>query len=251
MSYEIRLPLFEGPFDLLLFFIERDELDINDIPIARITDDFLGYVHALEKLNLDLASEFIWVAGTLMRIKAKSLLPRPEVNEAGQEIDPRDELVQHLIEYKKFKEVSQIMSRLEDDRAARYDRGNVLAELKEIAALKPDEEELEPIDLFRLLKVYSRVVSRYQAQQARPRHTVIEYPYTIEGQKNHITSKLFYQPRVAFTELIAEASTKIAAIFNFLAILELLQLQKITLTLGEGYNNFWIETRQTEEVTVE
>ena len=93
-TYTIHLPQFEGPFDLLLFFIERDELDINDIPIATITDDFLEYLHYLERMNIDMASEFILVAATLCRIKAKLLLPRKQLDESGNEIDPREELVQ-------------------------------------------------------------------------------------------------------------------------------------------------------------
>jgi segregation and condensation protein A len=99
-NFEIKLPLFEGPFDLLLFFIERDELDIYDIPIATITNDFLNYMRQLETLNMELASEFILVAATLMRIKSKMLLPRPQIDEQGNEIDPREELVKHLLESK-------------------------------------------------------------------------------------------------------------------------------------------------------
>ena len=99
-TYTIKIPQFEGPFDLLLFFIERDELDINDIPIAIITDEFLSYIKMMESLNIDLASEFILVAATLMRIKAKMLIPRKPVDEEGNEIDPREELVLRLMEYK-------------------------------------------------------------------------------------------------------------------------------------------------------
>ena len=104
-TYNIKLPLFEGPFDLLLFFIERDELDIFNIPIAKITDDFLDYIRQIEAMNIDLASEFILVAATLMRIKAKMLIPRKPLDEEGNEIDPRDELVQRLLEYKRYKSV--------------------------------------------------------------------------------------------------------------------------------------------------
>src|SRR5471030_2756667 len=106
-SYQIRISQFEGPFDLLLFFIERDELDIYDIPIYKLTTDFLTYIHQMETLNIEVASEFILVAATLMRIKAKMLLPRRDVDPVtGEEIDPRDELVNRLIEYKKFKEAT-------------------------------------------------------------------------------------------------------------------------------------------------
>ena len=96
-AFEIKLPQFEGPFDLLLFFIERDEIDINDIHISNITNDFLSYIHRMNELNIELASEFILVAATLMRIKAKMLLPRPEVDEQGNEVDPREDLIERLL----------------------------------------------------------------------------------------------------------------------------------------------------------
>src|SRR5205823_6446872 len=116
-TYEIKLPQFEGPFDLLLFFIERDELDIYDIPIFQITTDFLQYIHQMETLNTEVASEFILVAATLMRIKAKMLLPRKEIDPAtGQEIDPRDELISRLIEYRKYKEATGAMRQMEENR---------------------------------------------------------------------------------------------------------------------------------------
>ena len=104
-TFTVKIKHFEGPFDLLLYFIQRDELNIHDIPIAQITNDFLEYIKELEALNLDVASEFILVAASLMRIKAKMLIPRKEVDELGQEIDPREELVARLLEYKMYKEV--------------------------------------------------------------------------------------------------------------------------------------------------
>src|SRR5580658_6853773 len=135
-TYEIKLPQFEGPFDLLLFFIERDELDIYDIPISKITNDFLAYLNSMEILNIELASEFILVAATLMRIKARLLLPRKEVDPiTGEEIDPRDELVNRLIEYKKFKEATEQLRVLEQERQSIAKRGNALNENHEIAAL--------------------------------------------------------------------------------------------------------------------
>ena len=113
-NFEVKLPLFEGPFDLLLFFIERDELDIYDIPISKITNDFLEYIRQMEQLNIEVASEFILVAATLMRIKSKMLLPRPQLDEQGNEIDPREELVKHLLEYKKYKSVIDTFHKMEE-----------------------------------------------------------------------------------------------------------------------------------------
>jgi segregation and condensation protein A len=240
MSFEIKLPLFEGPFDLLLFFIERDELDIYDIPISTLTNDFLNYIHHLEQMNLDVASEFILVASTLMRIKAKLLLPRQEVNEAGQELDPREELVRHLIEYKRYKSIIPELADLEAIRAQRFNRGNIASELAVIAATQQVDMQVHTLDLYKILKVYERVMTQYKQEQNKPRHTVTQYAYTIDGQKTAIMNRLEGLPRIAFDELLLESATKIAAVFNFLAILELLQLQRISLLLGEGFNNFWI-----------
>ena len=148
MKFEIKLPLFEGPFDLLLFFIERDELDIYDIPIAKITNDFLDYLDQLEHMNVEVASEFILVAATLMRIKAKMLLPRPVVDEEGNEIDPRDELVKHLLEYKKYKSVIKELSDLESDRLDRVRRGNLEKEIRKLSESINVESELQHVESF-------------------------------------------------------------------------------------------------------
>src|SRR3954465_3425919 len=112
-TYQIKLPQFEGPFDLLLFFIERDELDIYNIPITRIINDFLDYIHQQESVNIELSSDFILFISTLMRIKAKMLLPRKELDAQGNEIDPRQELINKILEYKRFKEASAQMAEME------------------------------------------------------------------------------------------------------------------------------------------
>ncbi|MDJ1481455.1 segregation/condensation protein A [Cytophagaceae bacterium YF14B1] len=247
MNFEIKLPLFEGPFDLLLFFIERDELDIHDIPISRITDEFLTYLHELEAINIDLASEFILVAATLMRIKAKMLLPRPELDEQGNEIDPRDELVKHLLEYKKYKSVIGEFSKWEEDRQNQEVRGNIVKELHSIAEKSNVDVELQDLDLYKLLKVYQKVLTRYQINQNRPIHKVIQYPYTIEGQKKWITERLNADYRLSFTDIIALNDSKIAVIYNFLAILEMIQYGLAYIRVGEGFNNFWIERKEEKE----
>ncbi len=126
-AYQIKLDQFEGPFDLLLFFIERDELDIYNIPITKITNDFLTYIHAQEKLNIELSSEFILFISTLMRIKAKMLLPRKEVDALGNEIDPRKELIDKILEYKRYKEAGVELAEKEALRLLMLKRGNLLA----------------------------------------------------------------------------------------------------------------------------
>lgn len=249
MSFEIKLPLFEGPFDLLLFFIQRDELDIHDIPINKITKDFLDYLQHLEQMNVEVASEFILVAATLMRIKSKMLLPRPVLDEEGNEIDPREELVRHLLEYKKYKSVIEELSKMEQHRSLKEARGNISRELKKLAEGNNVEAELQDIDLYKLLKVFQRVLSRYEYEQNKPKHEVVQYPYSITKQRQFIMNKLLESPRLSFVQLIDFEPNKIAVIFNFLSILDLLQMREITMHLGEGFNNFWIEKVEGNLVT--
>ena len=240
MSYEIKIPLFEGPFDLLLFFIERDELDIMDIPISEITNDFFEYISDLEKMNIEVASEFIVVAATLMRIKSRMLLPRLSVDEEGNEIDPREELVEHLIEYKKYKSVIDDFSKLEEYRQEKVSRGNLFAELNVIGERAKVETELQDIDLYKLLVVFKNAIDKYNVEQNKPKHEIYNYPYTIPEQKKFIINLLKSKSKVAFSKLIEENPLKILVIYNFLAILELIQDSKIKLSIGNGLNNFWI-----------
>ncbi len=246
-SFEVKLPLFEGPFDLLLFFIERDELDIHDIPISKITQDFLDYLRHLETMNVDVASEFILVAATLMRIKSKMLLPRPQIDEAGNEIDPREELVRHLLEYKKYKSVIDHFSKMEEDELNKEKRGNIARELRSLAESSNVEAELQDIDLFKLLTVFEKVLRRQEEEKNRPVHQVIQYPYTVEGQKEFIYGELSRRPKLSFSEMLSYLPTRIGLIFNFLAILDLLALGDLDITVGEGYNNFWISRKSREE----
>ncbi len=249
MEYRIKLPLFEGPFDLLLFFIKRDEIDIQDIPIAKITKDFLEYVKLLEEFNVELASEFILVAATLMRIKSKMLLPRPQIDEEGNEIDPREELVKHLLEYKKFKEILPFLENKEKEMFEREKRGNALTEFKNIAKSNQIETELQDVDLYKLLKIYQNVMDRHKREIYKPIHNVIPYPYTIEGQKEYILQKLIQGKTFAFKDIFMVSRDKVVTIFNLLALLELIQLKEIAIQLGEGFNNFWIS--RSEENSIE
>jgi len=243
-NFEVRLPLFEGPFDLLLFFIERDELDIYDIPIAKITNDFLDYLHHLDTLNVDVASEFILVAATLMRIKSKMLLPRPQIDEQGNEIDPREELIKHLLEYKKYKSVIDSFHKMEETELMKEKRGNLMKELKALAESSNVEAELQDVDLFKLMSVFEKILKRFEAEKNKPVHQVIQYPYTIEEQKSYLLNEVATKERVSFTDIVSTYKTRIALIFNFLSILELLASGQLGIQVGEGYNNFWITKSQ-------
>jgi segregation and condensation protein A len=241
LSFEIKLPLFEGPFDLMLFFIERDELDIYDIPISKITNDFLEYIHQLEKMEIEVASDFILFAATLMKIKSRMLLPRPELNEKGEEVDPREELIRNLLEYKKYKSVIGEMAQMESIRLSKEKRGNLAQELLELSKNEDVEAEMQHVDLYKLLKVFQKCMARLASRVDETKHTVIQYPYTIEQQKDFVLEKISFKKQVPFEEFIQFKPDKIFVIYTFLAILELLQLSLVTIIIGDGYNNFWVE----------
>jgi segregation and condensation protein A len=240
-TFTIKLPVFEGPFDLLLFFIERDELDIYNIPIAKITDDFLDYLRHLEAMNVDLASEFIVVAATLMRIKAKLLLPRKQVDDEGNEIDPRHELVERLLEYKRYKSVLEELRRLEEVRAFMNPRGYASTELRKLAEHALADAEMESVTLYKLLRVFERLVSRFEEDKKAKRvHTVYNFNYTIQEQRDYIIGKLKKGQKKNFENIFFSLENRIHAVVTFLALLELLNAQEVTLIQGEGINNFWL-----------
>ena len=236
----IHLPQFEGPFDLLLFFIERDELNIQDIPIYKITNDFLDYIQHLERLNIEVASEFILVAATLMRIKAKMLLPRKEMDEQGNEIDPRQELIDQLLEYKRVKVAVELMKELEGNRSLRYSRGNQKKEVTELVKLLADEGELETITLFKLLNAYKRTLDKYKFKTEKVVHNVSPYKYTTESEKEKLAAFILAKGKANFGEIFNACESKIHAVFIFLGMLELIQQQIVSIVLGEGNNNFWL-----------
>jgi len=250
-TYQIKLPQFEGPFDLLLFFIERDELDIYNIPISIITKDFLAYIHQQQKLNIELSSEFILFISTLMRIKAKMLLPRKELDAQGNEIDPRQELVDKILEYKKYKEAASQMVEMEAVRMLMMKRGNLQRELMQVGEEASDGTEIQTITLFRLMKAFERVMRRMQERQNKPVHTVIKYNYTMEGSRESMLNMLQKEKTVSFEKVFETCENRIHAIFLFLSLLELVQQKYMMILSGEGRNNFIIEWNNEREEEAE
>ena len=243
-DFAVKLPIFEGPFDLLLFFIEKDELDIHNIPIAKITDDFLNYIHQLNKLNIELASEFIFVAATLMRIKAKMLLPRQELDNDGQEIDFKKDLIQKLLEYKRFKEIAEEFKKLEDDRFYKEKRRNIAIDTQFLLANADQLENLSSFDLYKLLKTYQKIITNYNSRTEDVKHTIEKYPYSIEDQKNQIINLLKINSKLDFQSILEISKDKVQFVYNFLAVLEMLQQQLIQIQIGLGFNNFLIVQKQ-------
>lgn len=246
-TYQIKLPQFEGPFDLLLFFIERDELDIYNIPITRIINDFLTYIHSQESLNIELSSEFILFISTLMRIKAKMLLPRKEVDAQGNEIDPRQELVDKILEYKKYKEAAAKMAEMEADRMLMIKRGNIQRELSYIGEEASEGTEVQTITMFKLMKAFERAMQRHYDRFNRPVHTVVRYGYTMEQTKTEVISLAQRERTLSFEKIFETVENRVHAIFTFLSMLELVQAKYLRIITGEGRNNFIIEYNETEE----
>ncbi|MDP4283293.1 MAG: segregation/condensation protein A [Bacteroidota bacterium] len=239
--YQIKLPQFEGPFDLLLFFIERDELDIYNIPITKITNEFLDYIHKSEALNIELSSEFILFISTLMRIKAKMLLPRKEIDNDGNEIDPRQELVDKILEYKRFKEAATQMSEMEALRMLMVKRGNIQEELSKVGEAAVEGTEIQTVTLFKLLKAFEKVAQRLYEKKHQPRHTVISYNYTMEGTRKYMLDLIKNERKISFEKIYDICEDRIHALFLFLNMLELIQAKYMIIIMGQGFNNFILE----------
>ena len=246
-SYQIKLDQFEGPFDLLLFFIERDELDIYNIPITRITNDFLAYIHAQDKLNIELSSEFILFVSTLMRIKAKMLLPRKEVDAAGNEIDPRKELIDKILEYKRYKEAAVELAEKEALRMLMVKRGNLQQDLAAVGEQAAEGTEIQTVTLFKLMKTFEKVMQRLHEKNNKPVHTVVRYNYTMEESREFMLDTCRKEKTVSFEKIFDKCENRIHAIFLFLSLLELVQQKYMMLVTGEGRNNFIIEYNENRE----
>jgi segregation and condensation protein A len=250
-TYQIKLPQFEGPFDLLLFFIERDELDIYNIPITRIIQDFLEYIHSNEGHNIELSSEFILFVSTLMRIKAKMLLPRKEIDAQGNEIDPRQELIDKILEYKRFKEAAAKMAEMEAIRML-MKRGNLQKELSGIGEESSEGTEIQTVTMFKLMKAFEKVMQRVYERNNKPVHTVVKYNYTMEESRENMLNMVKDQKTVSFEKVFETCENRIHAIFLFLSLLELVQQKFMSLMIGEGRNNFiieWNENREEDETS--
>ncbi|HEX9615564.1 MAG TPA: segregation/condensation protein A [Bacteroidota bacterium] len=215
--YTVKLTDFEGPLDLLLFFLKRDELDIYDIPISRITKEFLDYLHYMEALDLEVAGEFLVMAAELMQIKVRMLLP-PEPGEDGEE-DPRANLVKRLIEYKRFKETAAHLSELEDQRFLVYERGY---KQSDEAIIPKDNED----DLLRDVSLFDLIASFKFAMDRMPKkfiHEVIRLNVSVDEQLAFLKEFFARRSEATFSELVRGMEDKIRIVVTFLALLELIR----------------------------
>lgn len=235
--YRVNLENFEGPLDLLLFFIRRDELNIYDIPIAYITDQFLAYIHYMEELDLSVASEFILMASTLMAIKARMMIPRTiEEMMEDPELDPRHDLVQRLLEYKRYKEVSEEMHVIDFRVRERYQREN--ARLDTVEAPVEEGESLRNITLFDLIAAFRKVMTQVQAQ---PTHNVTREETSIEEMGEYVTNWVRVHGKSSFKDIISRMKTRARVVTTFLAVLELIREQVVFLFVDDVAVEFYLE----------
>ncbi len=234
-AYRVELDIFEGPLDLLLYLIQKDQVDVYDIPIARITDQFLQYLEIIQLLPLDNAGDFLVMAATLLRIKAQLLLPSHAEDEVLEE-DPRAELVRRLLEYRRFKEAAEALREREQERRRYHLRSSPYPFLEGEAAPPPLR-----LDMFELLAALAGVMDRLEAA---PTHQVRREPYTVEQKIALIHARLGESRTVTFQELFAEDAIKMEVVVTFIAVLELVKRGRIAFYQTEPRGPIWI--RETE-----
>jgi len=216
-DYRVKLPVFQGPLDLLLYLIRKEEVDIYDIPIARITRQYLKYIELMSELDLEVAGEFILMAATLIHIKTRMLLPRDE--DDLEETDPRHELMMALLEYKKYKEASDIL------------RDKAQLEERKFVPPNPVEKVEGRVDLEPVTTLYDLICAFRDCMKERPLesvHEVNSQEVTIEDRISHVLMILKGGDYATFADLFADIPTKIVAVVTFIAILELVRSHRIT-----------------------
>ncbi|MBC8182795.1 segregation/condensation protein A [candidate division KSB1 bacterium] len=241
MAYRVKLKNFEGPLDLLLFLIKKNEVDIYDIPVADITRQYLEYVDILQLLDLEGASEFILLAATLIRIKAKMLLPRPKPEDDDDIIDPRLELVTRLLEYKRFKEVAYKFGELEEERSKLFNRRY----FEEIEDKSSEGLELgENVSLFSLIATFQRVLDQMPKESF---HHVEDIQITLDEQIDYILQFKSESKQISFYKLISSLKDRLIVIVTFMAVLELMRRGEITARQSTPFGEIWI-VRQRDRI---
>ncbi len=244
-----KLEKFEGPLDLLLHLIEKNKVDIYDIPIVEITQQYLDYVKQMEKEDLNIVSEFLVMAATLLTIKSKMLLPM-EVDEEGEVEDPRAELVARLLEYKKYKRMAEQLLDMEEEAGDRlYKPGTIPKEVLNYAPPVDLTELLDGLTLAKLQSIFESVMKRKEDKMdpIRSNFGVIKKePISLEEKIRSVMDYARKNRNFRFRQILEEANTKLEVVVTFLAILELMKIGKIQLTQDALFDDMYIETKEAE-----
>ncbi|MEE9553324.1 MAG: segregation/condensation protein A [candidate division Zixibacteria bacterium] len=237
-DFVFELEAFDGPLDLLLFLIKRDEVDIYDIPIAEITRQYLAYLDAARELNLEVAGEFLYMASVLIRIKAQMLLPKPEEDEEWE--DPRTELVNALMEYKRVKKISESLEYMAESRSMRHHRRD-----SSLSDLPQPEPELMKVDLAALMIAFGELINRVKPE---PAYGVQRQEITVDMRKEYILSLFENRRSVEFEELFLDDPRKIVMVVTFIALLELVKLLSLRVEQAERFSTIRIYRTAGEEI---
>ena len=236
-GYPVRLQNFEGPLDLLLHLIKKHELSIYEIPIARITQQYLEYIDLMQEMNLDVAGEFLVMAATLIHIKSRMLLPRPDPAQEDADEDPREALMRRLLEHQKFKAAAELLHERETLRSAQWTRAD--GPIAEIAGEAP-EPEIE-VDLFSLISAFRAVVER--ARQ-RPKIYLPTEQLSIEHRIEQLLARLSETEACGFDDLFADMQSRAGMIVTFLALLEMIRLKLIRVFQSGGTGGIRVYKRE-------
>ena len=228
MGYKLKLDVFEGPLDLLLYLIKKNDIDITDIPITKITEQYMQYIEMMKMLDLDIVGDFLVMAATLMQIKSKMLLPPDPSEEDEEEIDPRDELARRLLEYKKFKEIAETLKVKEEERKELFARNISEEERRQLS--EDAKEVVFEANLFDLINALSEALRKVPEDVI---HEITREEFTVEQKIHDVLHLLLKKSSVKVSKLFAQAQTKMEAIVTFLAILELIRLKEVKIIQTE------------------
>lgn len=243
MSYKLKLEVFEGPLDLLLYLIKKDEINIYDIPIAEVTEQYLQYIEMLKLLDLEIIGDFLVMAATLMQIKSRMLLPLDSTPVEEEQPDPREELVQRLLEYKKFKEIALDLQQRETKRQDLFAR---TMDQEKTQELREEAKEIYfEVSLFDLITAFTKVLKSVPKEIF---YEVIKDEHTIDQKIHDILHLLLERPRIQLMELFSEAKSKLEIIVTFMAILELIRLREIIAVQTRAFGE--IEVMRNKENVV-
>lgn len=242
MTLNIKISNFEGPFDLLLHLIKKNEMDIYDIKIYDITNQYLQYLNDMKELDLEIASEFIVFAATLIEVKSKLLLPKPKQDEVATELeDPRKEIIERLVEYKKFKMVSEFFKQKEENQGITFSKKPEIIEDKKNVDNKDIFNNISLLDLFNL---YNSLMKKYLSKMNTGNIIQKEIPldsFKIEDKMVMLDEKIRTENRVSFSKIVKESSDKMEIVVTFLALLELIKLKVIKIYQEDNFNEIFLE----------
>ncbi|MFB6246945.1 MAG: ScpA family protein [Salinibacter sp.] len=245
--YRVELQQFEGPMDLLLFFIKRDEVDVYDIPIARIADEYLAYVRLLEEIDLDGVGDFIYMAALLINIKAQMLLPSTETDGEGEAVDPRRELVERLLEYVRFKEAADQLSTRRERRGEHFTRGDASSHREKVQA---DHDAEVDASVYDLMEALGQMLDESGTEDTDPVHEVEPLEHSVDDQQRYVLTRLSDTARLSFQSLVRTRS-KGFVIATFLAALELARQHYLRIELDDSSTDFHLVEREEKPLQPE